>query len=199
VKSLPGEGTDTVKSTSRSRWRPPLENLKHDRSGAVNGTGNAGVNIITCNSGNNVITGLGGADALDGGRARIRLAMPVLPPGVNVSLATGDSPSGGGDCRKATCFVTFEAADGLFLQRHAEVRRQRQYAQRRCRHRHPVLSHATGGVTVICPSLTAQNTCGAGIDTISNSNFWPARITRTFLTGSSGNNTIAVAAACNDS
>ena len=36
-----------------------------DRHGAINGTGNALANVITGNSGNNILAGLGGADTVD--------------------------------------------------------------------------------------------------------------------------------------
>lgn len=65
-----GEGTDSVISgisfslRSKSQY---LENLTLTGTGDIEGTGNGQLNVITGNSGNNVLNGAGGADMLRGG------------------------------------------------------------------------------------------------------------------------------------
>ena len=44
-----------------------IENLTLTGTTAINGTGNALANVITGNTGNNILAGLGGADQLIGG------------------------------------------------------------------------------------------------------------------------------------
>jgi Ca2+-binding RTX toxin-like protein len=62
-------GTDAIFSaiTWSLAGNPTVENLTLTGSAAVNGTGNAVVNVITGNDGNNVLTAVGNADTLFGG------------------------------------------------------------------------------------------------------------------------------------
>ncbi|AFZ24601.1 Ca2+-binding protein, RTX toxin [Cylindrospermum stagnale PCC 7417] len=64
-----GEGTDTIQSsvTFSLANLPNIENLTLTGTAAINGTGNAGNNIITGNSGNNTLDGGAGIDTLIGG------------------------------------------------------------------------------------------------------------------------------------
>jgi len=63
------EGTDTVQSsvTFSLAALPNIENLTLTGSAAINGTGNAGNNVITGNSANNTLNGDAGNDTLNGG------------------------------------------------------------------------------------------------------------------------------------
>ncbi|MEJ5864766.1 calcium-binding protein [Pseudomonas farsensis] len=62
-----GEGTDTVQSSITWALGANLEHLTLTGSAAINGTGNAGDNILIGNSARNVLTGGAGNDTLDGG------------------------------------------------------------------------------------------------------------------------------------
>ena len=70
VDETGGDGTDTVQSSISFSLADPvhaigsIENLTLTGSTAINGTGNALDNVITGNSGNNILAGLGGADTL---------------------------------------------------------------------------------------------------------------------------------------
>ena len=76
ITDASAQGTDTVKSSVAFTLGTYTENLVLTGSAAINGTGNATVNIITGNSGDNQLdggagndnlTGGGGSDNLDGG------------------------------------------------------------------------------------------------------------------------------------
>jgi Ca2+-binding RTX toxin-like protein len=62
-----GEGTDLVISVVTHTLAANFENLTLDGATAINGTGNASVNILTGNTGINSLNGMAGADTLIGG------------------------------------------------------------------------------------------------------------------------------------
>ncbi|MDD1469464.1 hypothetical protein MEO43_30470 [Dolichospermum sp. ST_sed5] len=64
-----GEGTDTIQSsvTLTLATLPNIENLTLTGTAAINGTGNAGNNVITGNTANNILNGGLGNDILNGG------------------------------------------------------------------------------------------------------------------------------------
>ncbi|HYW18343.1 MAG TPA: CAP domain-containing protein [Nodularia sp. (in: cyanobacteria)] len=69
ITELSGQGTDTIQSsvTFSLANLANIEYLTLTGTAAINGTGNAGNNVITGNSGNNILTGNDGNDALNGG------------------------------------------------------------------------------------------------------------------------------------
>jgi hypothetical protein len=66
ITESPGEGTDTVQSSSSYTIGANVETLVLTGSAAINATGNAAANRITGNGGNNTLNGNGGADTLAG-------------------------------------------------------------------------------------------------------------------------------------
>ncbi|MFM6578809.1 MAG: pre-peptidase C-terminal domain-containing protein, partial [Dolichospermum sp.] len=69
IKEGANEGTDTIESsvTYTIAALANVENLTLTGTAAINGTGNAGNNVITGNSGNNTLNGGAGNDTLKGG------------------------------------------------------------------------------------------------------------------------------------
>ncbi|MFN7285077.1 MAG: LamG-like jellyroll fold domain-containing protein, partial [Dolichospermum sp.] len=61
------EGTDTIQSSVTLSFSTNLENLTLTGTAAINGTGNAGNNLITGNDVNNSLNGAAGNDTLNGG------------------------------------------------------------------------------------------------------------------------------------
>ncbi|MFM8277496.1 MAG: Calx-beta domain-containing protein [Cyanobium sp.] len=59
--------TDTLSAAATTTLQANVENLLLTGTAAVNGTGNAGNNVITGNSANNFINASGGNDTIDGG------------------------------------------------------------------------------------------------------------------------------------
>ena len=112
VTEAANEGTDTVEAsvTFSLASLAEIENLTLTGTGAINGTGNAGANLITGNSGTNTLDGglgddtlLGGAgaDTLDGGSGLGDTASYAnTATAVNVNLNTG--AASGGDAQGDT-------------------------------------------------------------------------------------------------
>ena len=67
VVEVAGEGTDTIKISATYTLSDTVENLTLTGSSAIDGTGNAGNNVLTGNGANNTLIGFAGNDTLDGG------------------------------------------------------------------------------------------------------------------------------------
>ena len=188
VTENPGEGIDTVRSSVTYTLPAAVENLTLTGSSAINGTGNALGNVITGNSGNNVITGLGGADTLDGAGGIDTLSYAGSSAGVNVSLAAGTAS--GGDA-EGDVFSHFEKLTGSSFNDTLEGDANANTLTGGSGTDTLTYAHASGGVTVSLSINTAQNTGGAGIDTISQFENLTGSNFADVLTGNSGNNSIS--------
>ncbi|MFM6348047.1 MAG: Calx-beta domain-containing protein, partial [Dolichospermum sp.] len=97
IKEGANEGTDTIESsvTYTIAALANVENLTLTGTAAINGTGNAGNNVITGNSGNNILNGGLGNDTLNGGAGA-----DILTGGVGSDIFVfqfGQSPVSGAD------------------------------------------------------------------------------------------------------
>ncbi|MFM6025474.1 MAG: bluetail domain-containing putative surface protein, partial [Dolichospermum sp.] len=96
-----GGGIDTIQSsvTYTIATLTNVENLTLTGTAAVNGTGNAGNNVITGNAGNNTLTGGVGKDTLIGGLGVDRFDYRTLADSVfsNFDVITGFNATTGND------------------------------------------------------------------------------------------------------
>ena len=195
VDETGGDGIDTVRSSrtfnlsTATRAKGDIENLLLLGSAAIGATGNALDNVITGNSGNNILAGLGGADELIGGGGTGDTATYAISgAGVNVSLTTGTGS--GGDAEGDTLaeieqLIGSNFNDTLEGNAAANVLVGGAGAD--------TLSYASAaaGVSVNLAAPAAQNTLGAGVDTLSGfENLVGSEFDDT-LTGTSKNNILA--------
>ena len=144
-----------------------VENLTLTGATAINGTGNIGANIIIGNGANNILTGLGGADTLDGGAGTGDTASYAgSAVGVNVSLATGLGI--GGDAQ-GDILLNIENLTGSSQNDILEGNAGNNVLNAGLGGTSDTVSYAnaTAGVTVSLANGAAQNTLGAGTDTLS--------------------------------
>ena len=170
VNETGGNGLDTVQSLITFSLSDAvhaigvIENLTLTGNSNINGTGNAVNNVITGNAGNNVLAGLGGADTLDGGTGTDTATYAASPAGVSVSLETGHAS--GGDAQGDT-LINFENLTGSAFNDTLEGNGGNNVLVGGASIDTLSYEHAASGVTVSLATTTAQNTGGAGTDTVS--------------------------------
>ncbi|MBR0704588.1 hypothetical protein JQ599_32120, partial [Bradyrhizobium diazoefficiens] len=132
-------------------------------SGNDNIVGSPFNDILRGYSGNDVIQGKGGADALDGGGGVDTASYAASTLGVDVSLATGTGT--GGDAEGDT-LVNFENLTGSSLDDTLQGNGGNNVLTGGAGSDTVSYAHAGAGVTVSLGLATAQNTVGAGTDTL---------------------------------
>jgi Ca2+-binding RTX toxin-like protein len=187
VTENPGEGIDTVQASITSTLGADVENLTLTGTANIHGIGNASDNVITGNGGNNVLAGLGGADTLDGGAGTDTATYAASAAGVNVSLATGIAH--GGDAEGDT-FVSIENLAGPAAGDTLEGDGGNNGLAGGADTDTVTYEHATAGVTVSLAVTTAQNTVGAGTDTLTGFENLTGSAFDDVLTGSSAGNVL---------
>ena len=158
------EGTDTVQAAVTYTLAANVENLTLTGTGTINGTGNALDNVIIGNSGNNILAGLGGADTLDGGAGTDTASYAASSSGVTVSLAAGTAS--GGDAQGDT-LISIENLTGSGFNDTLEGNGANNVLNGGAGTDTVSYEHAGAAVTVSLATTAAQNTGGAGTDTLS--------------------------------
>jgi Ca2+-binding RTX toxin-like protein len=196
VTELANQGTDLVQSSATFILSANVENLTLTGTAAVNGTGNNDLigNVITGNSGNNILAGLGGADTLNGAGGIDTATYAASAAGVNVSLQTGIGS--GGDAAGDT-LLNIENLTGSNFNDTLEGTAGNNVLDGGLGSNTVSYANATAGVTVNLSTTTAQNTIGAGTDTLLNFQNVTGSGFNDTLTGTAGINVI-VAGAGND-
>ncbi|MGH8756457.1 MAG: calcium-binding protein, partial [Burkholderiales bacterium] len=188
-----GDGIDTVQSSltfslsDAVHAKGTIENLTLTGTTAINGTGNGLANIITGNTGNNILAGLGGADTLIGGVGTDTATYAASASGVNVSLMTG--LGSGGDAEGDT-LATIENLTGSNFNDTLEGSGGNNVLAGGLGLDTVSYRNATAGVTVNLALTTAQNTVGAGTDTLSGFENLTGSAFNDTLTGTTGNNVL---------
>ncbi|MFO1330649.1 MAG: cadherin-like domain-containing protein, partial [Rubrivivax sp.] len=158
-------GNDVVQSSVTFVLGANVEQLVLTGTAAANGTGNAGANTITGNAGNNLLVGLGGADLIDGGAGVDGTSYLASTAGVNVGLSGGVGSGGdaAGDVllnlENLTGSGQNDTLEGSSGNNVLDGDRGTDLAS---------FEHAGGAVTVSLVPTGAQNTLGAGTDTLLN-------------------------------
>jgi Ca2+-binding RTX toxin-like protein len=160
----PGQGVDAIRASVTYSLQANVKNLTLTGISAINGSGNALANSLVGNSANNTLAGLGGADALDGGDGIDTASYAASFAGVNISLQGGTAT--GGDAEGDT-FVRIENLTGSQFGDTLEGNSGNNLLLGGNGSDTVSYAHATSGVSVTLASTAAQNTVGAGIDTLS--------------------------------
>ncbi|MDX8482956.1 cadherin-like domain-containing protein [Mesorhizobium sp. VK24D] len=170
VDETGGSGTDLVRSSIAFSLSDALhvfgsvENLTLTGTTNVAGTGNALANVITGNTGNNILAGLGGADTLIGDAGTDTASYAASAVGVNVSLMTGLAQ--GGDAEGDT-FSGIEGLLGSAQNDTLEGDGGNNVLNGGAGIDTLSYEHAAAAITVSLATTAAQNTIGAGSDTLS--------------------------------
>ena len=158
------EGTDAVQASVTYTLAANVENLTLTSTGTINGTGNTLNNVIIGNSGNNILAGLAGADTLDGGAGTDTASYAASGSGVTVSLAAGTAS--GGDAQGDT-LINIENLTGSGLNDTLEGNGANNVLNGGAGTDTVSYEHAAAAVAVSLATTAAQNTGGAGTDTLS--------------------------------
>ena len=158
------EGIDTVQASVTYTLAANVENLTLTGTGNINGTGNTLDNVIIGNSGNNILAGLAGADTLDGGAGTDTASYAASSSGVTVSLAAGTAS--GGDAEGDT-LISIENLTGSGFNDTLEGDGANNVLNGGAGTDTVSYEHAGAAVAVSLATTAAQNTGGAGTDTLS--------------------------------
>ena len=186
-----GDGSDTVQSSrtfslsDAIHAKGLIENLTLTGVTAINATGNALANVITGNSSNNILSGLGGADTLIGGAGIDTANYATSAAGVTVSLMTG--LGSGGDAAGDT-LATIENLTGSGQNDTLEGNAANNVLAGGLGIDTVSYANALAGVTVNLALTAAQNTVGAGSDTLTGFENLTGSGLNDILTGNTGNN-----------
>ena len=164
IIELAGGGTDSVQSSVTYTLAANVENLMLTGGTSINGTGNALANAIQGNDGDNILAGLGGADAIDGGLGNNTLNYAASTAGVAVSLQA--HTASGGDATGDT-FVNIQNLIGSGKNDILEGDGNNNTLNGGAGIDTISYANASAGVTVNLATTSAQNTVGAGTDTLS--------------------------------
>jgi Ca2+-binding RTX toxin-like protein len=165
------DGIDTVVSSvtlslsNLATIKGDVENLTLTGTSALNATGNGLDNILRGNAGNNILAGLGGADVLDGGLGNDTASYAASASGVDASLSRGTGP--GGDAEGDT-YISIENLIGSSFNDILEGDAGNNVLDGGLGNDSVSYAFVSSGVKVSLALTTAQNTLGAGTDTLKN-------------------------------